>query len=213
MRTRILLALATLAVAAFLVTEVLSDSLSSRLSDLCLNLATELLGIFVTILVIDWLLDRRSLGESARSVALAALHELDHHVWVWQGGARNFDMAELHQLLDSVGERDPLPPFTQNLFLTLGSRAADTLRIRRGEVAVNRHLKGGLELLSKLTAMRDGADHLPPKQVADILLQATQLLGMAAEVSVDSSAVWIPEQYRGASVEQQEWRHYGTHRE
>lgn len=180
------------------------------MADLLLNLGTELIGIVVTIWVVDRLLERRKLRDDARRIAREARHELDHHVWVWQGGARDFHLSELLSLNENVHDDDPLPSFTQYLFLLLGSRASNTLRTRTDVVAVSRDLKAGLDELANLAAMRDNDAHLPPVRIARHLSTAVRPLARAAELTIPAPTTLAPPEYRRTSMKQQEWRHYGT---
>lgn len=81
--------------------------------DVFLNVGTELAGIVITVAIVDWLLERQRRRAECKTIAWRALHELDYAVWVWQGGAREFDVAELDWLLEHAAEDDPLPHFTQ----------------------------------------------------------------------------------------------------
>ncbi len=88
---------------------------------LWLNLGTEIVGIVFTVAIVEWLFERRRRLEDARRMAWRVLHALDHAVWVWQGGHREFNLAELVALLKRVEDGDSLPGFTQNLLMQLGS--------------------------------------------------------------------------------------------
>ena len=185
------------------------DKLPGKWSDFAVNLGSELVGIVVTIVVIDWILERRRQHDEVRRIAVQALHELDHAVWVWQGGAREFDLSELLALLDNATDTDPLPEFTQNLLLVAGSKAAVTLQTRADEVAFDTSLREGLAELAHIAAMRDGTSPMSSTLVAKHALAASHLIANAAGIATPTIRVLPPERFRGNSVAEQEWRHYG----
>jgi hypothetical protein len=209
MKIRFLLGVAVLLLALLLLFEAFDPAFSGRMSDLLLNVGTELIGIALTVVVIDILLEQRRLREEARRIATNVLNDLDHHVWVWQGGARGFDLAELSALLHSVAPDSSLPPFTQNLFLTLGSRSNNTLRTSPEVMAASPELRNGLEKLSELVSMRDTDHHMPPEKIAALLREALPLLTSVAGLIIPETEVMAPMTYRETTGEAQEWRHYG----
>lgn len=209
MNTRFVIGGSVFVGASLLLWEAFDQTLQGRASDLLLNLGTELLGIGITVLVIDLMLEKRRQNDEAKRIATNVLHDLDHHVWVWQGGARGFDLAELAALLDEANHESPLPSFTQNLFLTLGSRSNNTLRISAEAVAVSSELKEGLTTLSELSRMRDKEEHLPPSEIIATLKKSLPSLVRASGLSMPEPDRSAPLEYRGTSEEEQEWRHYG----
>lgn len=212
MTLRILIGLSLILVAFLAFLEARDPHFTGRLSDLLLNLATELVGIALTVVIIDYLLERRRMKEEVRRIARQALNELDHDVWVWQGGAREFDLAELMTLAANIGADDPLPAFTQNLFLVLGSRAGNTLRTQSDVIRLNSDLRIGLENLSHLASMRDSANTISSADIAVNLLKAIEPLARAAGYNVPPPAPLAPVEFRRTSVREQEWRHYGRER-
>jgi len=213
MRTRLAIGAAALLVGMATVFAGVWEKLPGKWSDFAVNLGSELVGIVVTIVVIDWILERRRRQDEARRIALQALHELDHAVWIWQGGAREFDIAELLGLLGNVSDADPLPRFTQNLLLVAGSKAANTLRIRAEEVASDSHLRSGLEELARIEAMRDGTAPMSSRLVAKHARGASELFAKAAGIAIPTTMVLPPERFRDNSIAEQEWRHYGRPRQ
>lgn len=208
---RIAIALVVLLVAVTLLVAGMSGHFAEKWPELALNLGTELIGIVVTVLIVDWLMERRRTADEARRIALTALHDVDHAIWVWQGGARKFDLAELSKLLGQVKNDDPLPEFTQNLLLIIGSRAANSLRTRRDETGISSDLRDGLTELSKISAMRDGASHLSPRDVAKYSANAIRLLARAGGVGalLETASLSESTSLRSTKIEDQEWRHFG----
>lgn len=213
MKTRLLIGFAVLLVALLLLFEAFDPAFTGRVSDLLLNVGTELIGIVLTVVIIDIMLERRRLRDEARRIATTVLHDLDHHVWVWQGGARGFDLAELSALINGVESETPVPPFTQNLFLNLGSRSSNTLRTSSEVVASSSLLNAGLEALSGLSTMRDAKTHLPADLIALTLRVAIPPLASAAGLTMPLADQDTPLLFRDASVESQEWRHFGKRKD
>ena len=87
------------------------------------NLGTEIIGIVITVAFVEWLFERRRLQTRGRQLAWDALHTIEHAVWVWQGGPRQMDTDEVFGILAAVGSNDPLPDFTEGMFLSIGTRS------------------------------------------------------------------------------------------
>jgi hypothetical protein len=178
-------------------------------ADFLLNLGTEVFGIVLTVAIVEYLLELRQLQDEARRIAWEVLHSVDHAVWVWQGGARQFDVGELQALLDLAAESDPVPRFTQNLLLQVGSRSENTLRSRREVVGVNKNLKFALETLRLLSRMRDYENIPPTLEIIQSLQQSVRALMKVVNIQstiIDAECV---KPFRSISVENQEWRHFG----
>ena len=75
---------------------------------LLVNLGTEIIGIVITVAVVEWFFERRRLQNRGRQLAWDALHAVEHGVWVWQGGPREMDTDEVRAVLNAVGDDDPL---------------------------------------------------------------------------------------------------------
>jgi hypothetical protein len=207
---RIVIGLITLIVAGFVIFLGMHGSLSGKWPDLLLNLGTEMFGIVLTVLIVDWLFEQREIRQEAKRLAIGFLNRLDHHVWVWQGGARDFNLTETLTMLRYVTNDDPLPEFTQNLLLVLGSNAADRSRYDSEVVAANKYLKQGFDKLQKLTDIRrDYQRTMSSTDIAKHLSEAAMALAKAAELSIPKIDGNERPEYRNPSIEYQEWRHYG----
>lgn len=114
-----------------------------------------ILGLAFTVAIIDWLLELKRLREQIQQLAWRMLHDLDHAFWVWQGGRREFHLDELMALLDMANKDDPLPRYTEELFINLGIRASDNLRLQPRLMAHDRRLKAALKSLSGLAQIRE----------------------------------------------------------
>lgn len=175
---------------------------------LLVNLGTEIVGIVMTVAVVEWFVERRRLHGRGRQIAWDSFHALQHAAWVWQGGPREMDADELRGLLDAVGDDDPVPDFTEGLLLNLGTRSRRLLDNDRDAIEAIPGLMTGLEHLTRLVSLRDGRGSRPPRSIADILDEATRALATALGRPTERhlpSLIW----YRDPSLEMQERRHYG----
>ena len=201
------IAVAAIAATCFLIWLGLSAGQHSA-ADIELNLATELLGIVVTVAVIEFFFERSRQRETINKMSFRALDELDHAVWVWLGGSRALDCQELLSLLDRVTDDDPLPEFTQNLFLRIGSRADHSLVVDSDKVGASASLQRALSQLGKLCAMRDGPSAMTPSQIASLSRSATTelmaTLGWPQPQSPIGSST-----LKESSERAQRWRHFG----
>ncbi len=176
---------------------------------LLVNLGTEIMGIVITVAVVEWFFERRRLQTRGRQLAWDALHAVEHAVWVWQGGPREMDTDEVRGILNSVGGEDPLPDFTEGLFLNIGTRSRRLLNNDPDAVAAVPGFMNGLEQLARLSAIRDGKEPMKPQKVADILDEATSELAKALGKPTERHLASLI-RYRDPSVESQERRHFGA---
>ena len=181
----------------------------SSVGTLLVNLGTEIMGLVITVAVVEWFCERRRLQTRGRQLAWDALHAVEHAVWVWQGGPREMDTDEVRGILDAVGTDDPLPDFTEGLFLNIGTRSRRLLNNDPDAVAAVPGFMNGLEQLARLSAMRDGKDSMPPRKVADILDEGTAELAKALGKPTERHLASLI-RYRDPSLESQERRHFGA---
>lgn len=175
---------------------------------LFINLGTEIIGIVITVAVVESFLERRRLQNRGRQQAWDALHATQSAVWVWQGGPREMETDEVLGVLKAVGEDDPLPDFTEGLFLSVGTRSRRLLNNDPQAVAAIPGLMNGLEHLARLSAIRDGRVPMPPRKVADILEEGTLALAQALGQPTERHLASLI-RYRDPSVASQERRHHG----
>ncbi|MHB1228438.1 MAG: hypothetical protein ACYC0O_13065 [Desulfurivibrionaceae bacterium] len=211
MKYRLLIAFLFILIAGIMMAVAFTTSSTLTLQDLLLNLSTEILGIVVTVVLVEWAIDRGKNYEEAISIAWRAIHEVDYAVWVWQGGKREFSYDELTSILSVANELDPLPPFTQNLFLGIGSNAENTLRIKRSVVKQNKNLLYGLEWLTVLTRIRDSKAEVPP--ITLTLNDAIQELAAAVGLTKMPHHHFQPKLSLDPSVEAQDFRHFGREKD
>jgi hypothetical protein len=179
---------------------------------LLLNLGTEIVGTVITVAVVDWFFERRRLQERARQLAWTTQQAIEHAVWVWQGGPRELETDELLGILDAVNPDDPIPEFTQNLLLNLGTRSKQVLHNDAASIRGLHGLREAFEHLVRLNAVREGGAVIPPRKLADILedgvLGLADLLGLPME-KYPASLI----RFRDPAAESQEQRHFGVRTE
>jgi hypothetical protein len=172
--------------------------------DAARDLGLAFVEVAVAVAIIDRLIERSEKNAEVKRLAWNALEELDHAVWVWLGGHRKLDFGELRQLLGSI-KSEPIPYFTQNLLLRLGSKAAHTLVLREDVTKLSADLKRGLASLEPLASLRDGSS-LPPSMIGAALREAANHLSKVLEIS---EAGALPTITSEAAIEFQFWRHFG----
>ncbi|HSU15605.1 MAG TPA: hypothetical protein VLK66_15965 [Longimicrobium sp.] len=206
---RIVIGVVFLVLATLAILEAIRVGPTTSAGTVLLNLGTEIIGIVITVAVVDWLFERRRHADEAKKLAWRVLHDLDHAVWVWQGGRRDLALDELLGLISSIGDNDPIPSFTSTLLLRLGSAAEITCRHQSEVVSVNRDLEKSLGQLAKLAALRDPNCTLSTSAIRWHLWDAA--LNLAATLDLDRSVIAkeLIAPLRDPSEEAQEWRHYG----
>lgn len=197
----LLLAVAILYVAFVVGTE-------TDFGNLFINLGTEIIGIVITVAVVESFLERRRLHNRGRQLAWDVLHATQTAVWVWQGGPREMDTDEVLGILNAVGQDDPLPDFTEGLFLSVGTRSRRILTNDPQAVAALPGFMNALEQLARLSAIRDGRTPMPPRKVADIVEEGVTALARALGQPTERHLASLI-RYRDPSLESQERRHYG----
>lgn len=180
----------------------------TTLGDLFMNLGTEIFGIVITVAIVEAFLERRRLQNRGRQLAWDTLHAAETAVWVWQGGPREMDTDEMLGILNAVHEDDPLPDFTEGLFLNLGTRSRRLLNNDPEAVSALPGFMDALEQFSRLSAIRDGKASMPPRKIADILEEGTQPLARALGQPTERHLASLI-RYRDPSLHNQERRHHG----
>lgn len=140
---------------------------------LLVNLGTEIIGIVITVAVVEWFFERRRLLNRGRQLAWDAFHAIGHAVWVWQGGPREMETDEVLGVLNAVSPEDPLPDFTEGLFLSIGTRSRRLLSNEPDAVTALPGFMNGLEHLARLSSMRDSGAKMPCRKLADIVEEGT----------------------------------------
>lgn len=197
-----------LAIAALILWLSFVLGVDSSAGTLFVNLGTEIVGIVITVAVVEWFFERRRLQTRGRQLAWDALHAVEHAVWVWQGGPREMDTDEVRGILNAVGESDPLPDFTEGLLLNIGTRSRRLLTNDPDAVAAVPGFMNGLEHLARLSSIRDGKSPMPSQKVGDILDEGTAELARALGKRTERHLASLI-RFRDPSAESQERRHFG----
>lgn len=143
MKTRLLIIIFFLISSLFTLLFVYLGNVSQITAGILANLGTGFIGTALTVLVVDWLYERRSLDEQCRNIALSILLEFDHVIWVWQGGSRSFNVNQMYTLIKNSEKSDLIPYFTQNLFMRLGSKCATHLNLSGKDISRQKRPVGG----------------------------------------------------------------------
>lgn len=175
---------------------------------LFINLGTEIVGIVITVAVVEWFFERRRLQNRGRQLAGNALHAVEHAVWVWQGGPRQMETDEVRGILHAVDDEDPVADFTEGLLLNIGTRARRLLSNDPEAVSAVPGFMNGLEHLARLSAIRDGNDRMQARKVADILDEGTADLAKALGKPTERHLASLI-RFRDPSLSSQERRHFG----
>lgn len=184
------------------------DELNPTAANVFINLGTETIGIVLTVAVVESFMERRRVLSKGRQLAWDTLHAAETAVWVWQGGPREMETDELLGILNAVDDEDPLPDFTEGLFLNLGTRSRRLLNNDRQAVGVLPGFMNGLEEMARLSAMRDGKTRMSSRKVADILEAGTKGLARALGQPTERHLASLI-RFRDPSLESQERRHHG----
>ena len=210
MKTRLIIIITFLFASLASLYFVFFEKISPESSGVLANLGTGFIGTAITVLIVDWLYERRSADEECRSIALSVLMEFDHAVWVWQGGSRGLNVDELYSLLQQIEKTDPLPYFTQNLFMRLGSKCVTHLNVKKHTVMRQTDLFKALENLSSLELIRDMYDQqLVFSEFQKLLISSTVLLSSACGIQSPRLIDLSFGAHRISSDEHQHYRHFG----
>ncbi len=194
-------------VAAIMLGMSFSFGVGTSVGTLLMNRGTEIIGIVMTVAIVEWFFERRRLQNRGRQLAWDFLHAVEHVVWVWQGGPREMDSDEVRGLLNAVKD-DPLPEFTEGLLLNIGTRSHRLLNNDPAAVAAMPGLMIGLEHLGRFSSIRDGKSPWAPRKVADILDEGTRALAKCLGKPTERHPTRLI-RFRDPSVESQERRHFG----
>lgn len=208
LRIAIAVGLFLLALIMITVSMLLPDTTDFK--DLFLNLGSEIIGITITVAIVNWLIERSKMREEAQRIAWSMLHDIDHAVWVWQGGRREFHLDELVAILDLIEPTDRVMPFTQNLMANLGVRAADTLRLQSGLMRVHVRLKHAMTYLSGLGQIRELNTIATPSFIVDAIKSAITNLAHTTGQQIHTGQFGVARTFRDASPTAQESRYKGV---
>lgn len=205
---RLLVAVAFLLLAVVMLWLAFVVGTDTSLGDLLVNLGSEVIGVVITVAVVESFLERRRQQNRGRQLAWDTLHAAESAVWVWQGGPRQMETDEVLGVLNAVHEDDPLPDFTEGLFLNLGTRSRRLLNNEPQAVAAIPGFMSGLEQLARLSSIRDGRTPMPSRKIADIMEEGVKELARGLGQPTERHLASLI-RYRDPSLESQERRHHG----
>jgi len=205
---RLIVVVGSLGVSALLMWMAFALGTQTDWGQLLINLSSEIVGVVITVAIVEAFLERRRLVERARRLAWDAVHAVESGVWVWQGGPRDLETDELLGILHAVDEGDFLADHTESMFLNIGTRSRRQLTNDLDAIERLPGLMNGLEQLARLSGLRDGRTLMSPRKVADILEEGTVELARALGQPTDPYLAGLI-QYRDPSRQSQERRHFG----
>jgi hypothetical protein len=174
-----------------------------------MNLGVEIMGIVITVAVVEWFLDRGRLQTQAREIAWDTLSAVEHAIWIWQGGPREVETDELLGIVHAVGESDPVPDFTENLFFNIGTRSKQVLHRDLKTVEALPGLIQALENFARLNAIREGKTPMGPLKIASILEDGIKALAKVLDQPQERHLSRLI-RYRNPAAEEQAARHFGV---
>lgn len=131
------------------------------------GLATELLGIAITVVFIEWYFERRRLKEAAVRSAWHILYEIDRAVWIWQQGNPWFSLAELRDATAKIEQEDPIAPETLGTLVRLGHLAESGLLEEKNIVNIEPRIRIALMSLEALVKY-EGQQTLSEDQIQEL---------------------------------------------
>lgn len=145
--------------------------------DLLVNLGAEILGIVITLAIVDWLLDRRRRQARAREIAWSVLHSIERVVWIWQGGSRRPEGDELMGLINGIEQdRGTLEPITRTLLVNLGTHARELLNREQVSIRTLPKLQEALRELTGLSSLAEKPASFDVSVSAEILAAGAEAL-------------------------------------
>lgn len=120
------------------------------------DLGSELLGLALTVSILDWFFEQRRLRADGRRLAWEVFHDVERAVWVWQGGPFRLETDELLGLLNGVADEDEFARCTERMLLGLGIRSRELLKGERQAVSTVPGLGVALAELGSLARIGEG---------------------------------------------------------
>lgn len=191
-------------------TGLASGSIADTIGGMLGNLGSEIIGLALTVAIIDWLIERKRTHEQVRQLAWQMLHDVDHAFWVWQGGRREFHLDELVALLNIANPKDPLPQFTEEMFINLGIRASDILRLQPRLMAHDRRLRAAMKSLSGLAQIREAKNLVDANYIIDGLKNAVANLAEMTGQNPHAGEFAAAKSFRDPTEEGQARRYRGS---
>jgi hypothetical protein len=209
MKTRLFLTTLFVIISLLLIVYVLSTDDKVTFNDFLLNLGTEIIGIALTVSIVDWIFERKKKVEEVKRICWSALHQIDHAIWVWKGGIKAFNTNELIFLINDINNADKLPSFTQNLLLHIASRAENEILTNKSILQSNKRLKKSLQTLVELSQLRDDNVLMSNENIKTIINNSIQEFLLILKIEIEEFNNSGSKKFYNSSVKMQEWRHFG----
>ena len=113
-------------------------------------------------------------------------------------------------LLELASKEDPLPRFTEELFINLGIRASDNLRLQPKLMAYDRRLKAALKSLSGLAQIRETKNIVDAGYILGGLRAAVANLAELTGQTPHQGEFAAARSFRDASLDAQQRRYRGS---
>lgn len=185
---RVVLAVVFLLSSSGLIWLTMTGPDGATLQEVLGDLGTEMFGILVTIALVDWVLERRRKQDRAREVAWGALAEVQHAVWVWQGGARQQATGDLLGVISGIEESHSMEPATEALLLSVAFHAKGTLQT---EATVLKSLPGLHEVFEELHQL-SSIENLKPEAKVRVAVEVLSAAIMGLARALREPTEWMP---------------------
>ncbi|MDX1394247.1 MAG: hypothetical protein R3195_07650 [Gemmatimonadota bacterium] len=149
------------------------------------DLGSEMLGLALTVSILDWFFEQRRLRADGRRLAWEVFHDVERVVWVWQGGPFRLETDELLGLLGGVESDSQVAPCTERMLLGLGIRGRELLKGERLAVSTVPGLAVALTELAGLARIGEGKKP-SPDAIRNALTAATRALAEILDLSAPS---------------------------
>lgn len=178
-------------------------------TELMYKLGAEIIGIAMTVAIVDWLIERNKMAEDSQHLAWRMLHEIDQAIWVWQGGRQEFHLDELAALIDLVAEGEGPIESTQDLFVNLGRAASDSLRLHCKLFRCDKRLTEPINALASLGQMRALKGRMPRSFIIENLKKAVYALAEITGQGIHTGTFGVARTFQDSSADAQQERYQG----
>lgn len=166
------------------------------------DLGSEMLGLALTVSILDWFFEQRRLRADGRRLAWEVFHDVERVVWVWQGGPFRLETDELLGLLGGVETDAAVAPCTERMLLGLGIRGRELLKGERQAVSTVPGLAEALAELGGLARIGEGKKP-SPDAIRNALTAATRSLAEVLDLSAPSMPARLIRDREGATEAQE----------
>ena len=206
---RFVLAGALSVLALIIVITVMIVDENATYTDLMFNLGAEIIGIAMTVAIVDWLIERNKMSDDSQHLAWRMLHEIDQAIWVWQGGRQEFHLDELAALIDLIAEGEGPIESTQDLFVNLGRAASDSLRLHSKLFRCDKRLVDPINALTSLGQMRALKGRMPRSFIVENLKKAVYALAEITGQGIHTGTFGVARTFQDSSADAQQERYQG----